>query len=55
MTNTQIVVTAFVVLIGGLLLPLPHGARMALVLALVALAVMTLLGGGVQYVIDLVQ
>ena len=53
MTTTQLVVAAFALLIGGLLLPLPSGVRSALFLALVALAVLTFLGGGMQYFIRL--
>lgn len=53
MTVTQFVIAVFAVLIGGLLLPLPSGARTALFLALVALGVITFIGGGMQYVIGL--
>jgi hypothetical protein len=53
LTKTQIVVVAFVLLLGGLLLPLSHGARQTLVLALIALAVFTLVGGGLDYVTSL--
>ena len=52
-TKTEIVVVAFALLIGGLLLPLSHGARSALVLALIALTVFTLVGGGMDYVAGL--
>ena len=53
LTKTEIVVAAFVLLLGGLLLPLSHGARSALVLALIALCVFTLVGGGMDYVASL--
>jgi hypothetical protein len=49
MTLAQFLIALFAVLIGGLLLPLPHGARMGLVLALIALAVLSFLGGGMHY------
>jgi hypothetical protein len=53
MTTTQIVMSAFAVLIGGLMLPLPSGIRSGLFLALVALAVLTFLGGGMHYITSL--
>jgi len=53
LTKTEIVVAAFAVLLGGLILPLSHGARSALVLALIALSVFTLVGGGMDYVASL--
>jgi hypothetical protein len=49
MTLSQFLIVLFAVVIGGLLLPLPHGARMALVLALIALAVLTFIGVGMHY------
>ena len=49
MTLSQFLIALFAVLIGGLLLPLPYGARMALFLALTALAVLTFIGGGMHY------
>lgn len=49
MTLAQLLIALFAVLIGGLLLPLPYGARMALFLALTALAVLTFIGGGMHY------
>lgn len=55
MTTAQFVIAAFAVLFGGFLLPLPSGARSALVLALIALVVFTLIGGGMQYVASLFQ
>jgi hypothetical protein len=51
MTLSQLIIALFALLIGGLLLPLPYGARMGLFLALTALAVLTFLGGGVHYVL----
>ena len=53
MTTTQFLIAVFALLIGGLLLPLSSGARSGLFLALVALAVMTFLGGGMQYITSL--
>jgi hypothetical protein len=53
MTATEgIVVAAFAVVLIGLALPLPSGARSALVLALIALSVFTLLGGGMEYLLS---
>ena len=51
MTLSQLIIALFALLIGGLLLPLPSGARMGLFLALTALAVLTFLGGGVHYLL----
>ena len=51
MTLSQLIIALFALLIGGLLLPLPYGARMGLFLALTALAVLTFLGGGVHYLL----
>jgi hypothetical protein len=53
MTVTQLLIVVFAVLIGGLLLPLPSGARSALFLALIVLGVLTFVGGGMQYIIGL--
>ena len=53
MTLTQFLLAVFALLIGGLLLPLPHGARMALFLALTALGVLTFIGGGLHYYFSL--
>jgi hypothetical protein len=50
MTTTQFLISAFALLIAGLILPLPSGIRSGLFLALVALAVLTFLGGGMQYI-----
>jgi hypothetical protein len=50
MTLTQFLVAMFAVLIGGLLLPLPYGARMAIFLALIVLSVLTFIGGGMHWV-----
>jgi hypothetical protein len=50
MTATQFVIAAFVLLIGGLLLPLPSGWRAALFLALIALSVLAFLGGSMQWI-----
>jgi hypothetical protein len=53
MTTIQLLIAVFAVLIGGLLLPLPSGVRSGLFLALVAVAVLTFLGGGMQYITSL--
>jgi hypothetical protein len=53
MTTAQFLIAAFALVIGGLLLPLPSGVRAALFLALIALTMMTFLGGGMQYLSSL--
>ncbi|HEV2334774.1 MAG TPA: hypothetical protein VGS13_04705 [Stellaceae bacterium] len=53
MTETQFLIAAFAVLIFGLLLPLPHGARWTLFLLLIGLGVLAAVGGGVQHFTDL--
>ena len=53
MTEAQLVIAAFALLVGGLCLPLPSGVRSGLFLALIALGVLTFIGGGMQYVIHL--
>ena len=50
MTTTQAIMAAFAILLVGLALPLPSGIRSGLFLALVALAVLTFLGGGMHYI-----
>jgi hypothetical protein len=55
MTVAQLIIAAFALLLGGLLLPLPSGARTALFLALIVLGVLTFIGGGMQYLIGLMQ
>jgi hypothetical protein len=50
MTTIQFLISVFAVLIGGFLLPLASEIRSALFLALVALGVLTFLGGGMQYI-----
>ena len=50
MTTAQFVIAVFAVLIAGLMLPLSHAARSFLFLLLIGLAVMTFVGGGMQYV-----
>ena len=49
MTTSQFVIAAFALVVGGLMLPLPSGARTALFLLLIGMTVLTLLGGGLQY------
>ena len=55
MTTAQLIISVFAVLIGALLLPLSSGIRSALFLLLMGLAVMTLIGGGMQYVASLFE
>ena len=55
MTTTELVIAGFVVLFGALLLPLPYGARLTIVMAIIILGVLTLVSGGMQYVIGLFQ
>ena len=50
MDASLFVIAAFAVLIIGLLLPLPSGWRSALVLALIALSVLTFIGGSMQWI-----
>ena len=50
MTPKEYVFIAYGVLIIGLLMPFSYAVRMALFLALVGLTVMTLLGGGMEWV-----
>jgi hypothetical protein len=51
MTLKQFLIVLFAVLAGGLMLPLSYGVRMTLFLALTSLAALTVLGGGMQYVL----
>ena len=53
MTTTQLIIAAFALLLGAMMLPLSYGVRMALFLLLIGLGVMTFLGGGMQYVASL--
>jgi len=55
LSTTQFLILVFVLLIGGLALPLSYGARMTIFMLLIGLAVMTLLGGGMQYVMSLFE
>lgn len=55
LTKIEIVIAAFVLVLGALLLPLSTGARQALVLLLIALCIFTLIGGGMGYVVSLFQ
>ena len=50
MTIAQFIIAVFAVLIGALALPLSSAARAMLFLLLIGLAVMTFIGGGMQYV-----
>ena len=49
MQASEFVIAMFALLIGALLLPLSYGMRSALFLLLIGLAVMTLIGGGMQW------
>ena len=53
MTTTQFLIAVFALLIVGLCLPLSYGVRSALFLLLIGLGVLTFLGGGMQYFINL--
>jgi hypothetical protein len=53
MTTTEFLIAVFALLSGGLLLPLSSGLRAALFLLLIALSVLTFLGGGMQYIASL--
>lgn len=55
MTVAQFLIAVFALVMGGLLLPLPSGARSALFLALIVLCVLTFIGGGMQYVVNLFE
>lgn len=55
LSKAEIVIIAFALVLGALLLPLSTGARQALVLVLIALCVFTLIGGGMGYVTGLFQ
>ena len=48
MTVTELLFALFVLLLCGLALPLSHGARMFIFLALAALGVLTFIGAGVH-------
>jgi hypothetical protein len=49
MTTQQLLTSAFVVLFAALLLPLSHGARMFIIVALIGLSVLTFIGVAVHY------
>ena len=49
MPTKEILIGLFVILILGLALPLSHGARMFIIVALVGLVVLTLIGTSVHY------
>jgi hypothetical protein len=53
MTTNQFLIAVFALVIGGLLQPFSSGTRAALFLALVALSVLTFLGGSMQYITSL--
>ena len=53
MTTSEILIPIFVVLIIGVMLPLPHGVRSALILALVVLSVLTFIGGSMHYLMGM--
>jgi hypothetical protein len=50
MSVSQFLIALFAVLVVGLLLPLPYGARMAVFLALIALSVLTFIGSGMHWI-----
>jgi hypothetical protein len=51
MTTAELLAGIFALLIIGLMMPVPSGVRSALFLALVALGVLTFVGGAVQYLL----
>ena len=53
MTTQQSLIVAFVVLIIGLMLPVGSGIRSAIFLALIALTVITFIGGVMQYLLNM--
>jgi hypothetical protein len=55
MTTTQFVIAFFALLIAGLLLPLPYGARLTIFMGLIVLGVLAFIGGGMQYLISLFE
>ena len=55
LSTSEFVVLVFVLLIGGLALPLSYAARMTIFMLLIGLIVMTMLGGGMQYLTGLFQ
>lgn len=55
MTLKQGIIILFVLLIGGMALPVPHGVRTALFVALVAYTALVLLGGGTQYILAMFE
>ena len=55
MSIQEFLIAVFALLIFGLMLPLPSGARMALFMTLIVVGVLTFVGGGTHYLISLVQ
>ncbi len=55
LSTSEFVILVFVLLLAGLALPLSYGARMTIFMLLMGLVVMTLLGGGMHYVMSLFQ
>ena len=55
MTLEQGIIILFVLLIGGMALPVPHGFRTALFVALVAYSALVLVGGGMEYLLSMFQ
>ena len=51
----QILWIVFALLVGALFLPLSHGVRWGVFLILIAFVVVTLLSGGMAYLIDIVE
>lgn len=49
MTIAELLIAAFAILLGGLMLPLSYGMRVAIFLALAVLAVLTFIGAGVNH------
>ena len=53
--TTEVLVAAFTALIIGVALPFRSGIRSGLVLALIVLTALTVLGGGMQYLLGYFQ
>ena len=52
MTESELLIALFALLLAALLLPLPHGLRTALFLALAAVSALTFLGGGMRFLLS---
>ncbi|HLY46862.1 MAG TPA: hypothetical protein VKQ73_14870 [Stellaceae bacterium] len=55
MTEKQLAIVILLVLLVGLALPVSYGVRMAIFVALIAYIAIVLIGGGMQYLVGLVD